>query len=191
MESDAHRSSTSPRFFELIPRNPGIDFIRLAPTAIAASMLAIVIGLASIWIRGGLNYGIDFVGGTMVEVRFPKPSVETVRITSSAAPWATTRPASMRTTQSASRRPSSGCRCFGLAECMRVPRPAARMIAAGGVWVTGQMAGAPGFEPGIAGPKPAALPLGYAPSHRFSASVAAKCCRRRRTAAATAKPPRP
>src|SRR3954451_10529906 len=25
------------------------------------------------------------------------------------------------------------------------------------------MAGAPGFEPGIAGPKPAALPLGYAP----------------------------
>src|SRR4051794_7880852 len=27
------------------------------------------------------------------------------------------------------------------------------------------MAGAPGFEPGIAGPKPAALPLGYAPPH--------------------------
>ena len=27
------------------------------------------------------------------------------------------------------------------------------------------MAGAPGFEPGIAGPKPAALPLGYAPVH--------------------------
>src|ERR1041384_6992669 len=26
-----------------------------------------------------------------------------------------------------------------------------------------EMAGAPGFEPGIAGPKPAALPLGYAP----------------------------
>ena len=32
-------------------------------------------------------------------------------------------------------------------------------------------AGAPGFEPGIAGPKPAALPLGYAPK-----SSAAKCC---------------
>ena len=31
----------------------------------------------------------------------------------------------------------------------------------GSSWV--QMAGAPGFEPGIAGPKPAALPLGYAP----------------------------
>src|SRR5437867_3523200 len=92
MESDAPRSSskkitgsaatpgtggparppqTPPRFFELIPRNPGIDFIRLAPTTIAASLLAIVIGLVSIWFRGGLNYGIDFVGGTMVEVRFP------------------------------------------------------------------------------------------------------------------------
>src|SRR5262249_7399738 len=28
---------------------------------------------------------------------------------------------------------------------------------------SGTLAGAPGFEPGIAGPKPAALPLGYAP----------------------------
>jgi len=93
MESDAPRSSskkitgiaatpgtsvparppqTPARFFELISRNPGIDFVRLAPTTIAASLLAIVIGLASIWFRGGLNYGIDFVGGTMVEVRFPQ-----------------------------------------------------------------------------------------------------------------------
>jgi hypothetical protein len=39
------------------------------------------------------------------------------------------------------------------------------MTAAVGVsltWVEA-LAGAPGFEPGIAGPKPAALPLGYAP----------------------------
>src|SRR5690349_5155712 len=27
-----------------------------------------------------------------------------------------------------------------------------------------ELAGAPGFEPGMAGPKPAALPLGYAPT---------------------------
>ena len=32
------------------------------------------------------------------------------------------------------------------------------------------LAGAPGFEPGIARPKPAALPLGYAPSHSASAT---------------------
>src|SRR3954451_21706569 len=66
------------------------------------------------------------------------------------------------TTQSSSRRPSSPCRCFGVADRMRVQRPAAITTAARllGIWA---MAGAPGFEPGIAGPKPAALPLGYAP----------------------------
>src|SRR5205085_11208950 len=31
-------------------------------------------------------------------------------------------------------------------------------------WVVGAGAGAPGFEPGITGPKPVALPLGHAPS---------------------------
>src|SRR2546427_136373 len=53
---------------------------------------------------------------------------------------------------------------------MRVPRPPAITTAASlaGLEVTGEMAGAPGFEPGIAGPKPAALPLGYAPSGKGS-----------------------
>ena len=68
-------------------------------------------------------------------------------------------------TQSTIRRPSTGCRCFGTADRIRVPRPAAMTTAAIGMSLTwaGSMAGAPGFEPGIAGPKPAALPLGYAP----------------------------
>ena len=68
-------------------------------------------------------------------------------------------------TQSTMRWPSSGCRCFGVADFMRVPSPPARTTAAvsGAVTVIDGMAGAPGFEPGIAGPKPAALPLGYAP----------------------------
>src|SRR4051794_31957204 len=70
------------------------------------------------------------------------------------------------TTQSTMRRPSSGCRCFGVALFMRVPRPpaittAARSSAMGQVM---KVAGAPGFEPGITGPKPVALPLGHAPS---------------------------
>jgi preprotein translocase subunit SecF len=62
-----------PKFFELISPNPGIDFIRWAPTAIAISWLLIVAGLAAIWYRGGLNYGIDFAGGTSVQVRFAQP----------------------------------------------------------------------------------------------------------------------
>ena len=32
--------------------------------------------------------------------------------------------------------------------------------------MVGTLAGAPGFEPGITGPKPVALPLGYAPVNR-------------------------
>jgi len=61
-----------PRFLELIPPNLGVDFVRLAPPMIAVSIVAILIGLASIALRGGLNYGIEFVGGTMVQVRFPR-----------------------------------------------------------------------------------------------------------------------
>src|SRR5207247_1645975 len=64
------------------------------------------------------------------------------------------------TTQSTRRRPSSGCRCFGVADFILVPRPAAMTTAARSPAIR---TGAPGFEPGIAGPKPAALPLGYAP----------------------------
>src|SRR5207244_9215657 len=63
------------------------------------------------------------------------------------------------TAQSARRRPSRGWRCFGVADFIRVPCPAAMTTAAS----RPVKAGAPGFEPGIAGPKPAALPLGYAP----------------------------
>lgn len=71
---------TSHEFFELIPPETRIDFVRLAPVMIAVSIVAILIGFASIWLRGGLNYGIDFSGGTMVEVRFPKAtSIDDVR----------------------------------------------------------------------------------------------------------------
>jgi preprotein translocase subunit SecF len=68
----AKRAPKTPhKFFELIPPDTRIDFVRLAPIMIGVSIVAILIGLASIWFRGGLNYGIDFSGGTMVEVRFP------------------------------------------------------------------------------------------------------------------------
>src|SRR5262245_24535357 len=71
-------------------------------------------------------------------------------------------------TQSMTRRPSSGCRCLGVAERILVPSPAAITTAANMSLICG-MAGAPGFEPGIAGPKPAALPLGYAPANMEAA----------------------
>ena len=67
-------------------------------------------------------------------------------------------------TQSTIRRPRIGCRCFGTSERMRVPSPAAMTTAPRVLSPFDDTeAGAPGFEPGITGPKPVALPLGHAP----------------------------
>ena len=61
---------------------------------------------------------------------------------------------------------AASCRCFGRLDFMRVPRPAAMTTAASGRSFTAPpvMAGAGGFEPPVTGPKPVALPLGYAPA---------------------------
>jgi preprotein translocase subunit SecF len=59
-------------FRELLPAHTNIDFVKWAPRMIVVSVTFILIGLLSIYLRGGLNYGIDFVGGTLVRVRFPE-----------------------------------------------------------------------------------------------------------------------
>ena len=44
------------------------------------SCALILLGFVSMFVRGGLNYGIDFTGGTLLDVRFSKPtSVADVR----------------------------------------------------------------------------------------------------------------
>ena len=58
------------RFFELIPPGLRIDFVGLRFKMLLLSWTLILIGLVSIYLHGGLNYGIDFAGGTMVHVRF-------------------------------------------------------------------------------------------------------------------------
>ncbi len=74
------------KFFALISQNPGIDFVGLAPRMAMLSCTFILVGLVVMFLRGGLNYGIDFTGGTMVEVRFPQAtSVSDVRETLEAA----------------------------------------------------------------------------------------------------------
>jgi preprotein translocase subunit SecF len=64
-------SKTPPRFFALIPPNPGIDFVRLAPIMMGISAVAVAVSVALLVTRG-LTYGIDFAGGTMVQARFPE-----------------------------------------------------------------------------------------------------------------------
>ena len=62
------------RFFEMLPPGLDIDFVGMRFKMLIASWALIAIGLASIWLKGGLNYGIDFAGGTMVHVRFDQPT---------------------------------------------------------------------------------------------------------------------
>jgi len=65
---------------ELIKPGTQIDFVGKIKWAIGFSWLLILIGLASVLARGGLNYGIDFAGGTMVQVRFAqKPPIGEIR----------------------------------------------------------------------------------------------------------------
>ncbi|MDZ7343328.1 MAG: protein translocase subunit SecF [candidate division KSB1 bacterium] len=54
-------------------RETHIDFIGKRQPAIAISIVLILIGVASLVIKGGPTYGIDFLGGTEVQVQFAQP----------------------------------------------------------------------------------------------------------------------
>jgi preprotein translocase subunit SecF len=64
-------ASSERRFVELIPSDLQIDFVGLRRTMLSISS-ALVIGSIVALATIGLNYGIDFAGGTMVQLRFPK-----------------------------------------------------------------------------------------------------------------------
>jgi preprotein translocase subunit SecF len=51
-------------------QNTNYDFIGKRKIALSLSVVLIVIGAISILFHNGLNYGIDFAGGTIVQVRF-------------------------------------------------------------------------------------------------------------------------
>jgi preprotein translocase subunit SecF len=58
----------------------GYDFIGNRKITFVISLVIIILGVGSILIKGGLDFGIDFVGGTLVEVRFNEiPEVNDVR----------------------------------------------------------------------------------------------------------------
>jgi preprotein translocase subunit SecF len=55
--------------FELIKPGTNIDFVGYRRYAVTASIVVILLGLLSLLVRG-VNYGIDFAGGTLVHVKF-------------------------------------------------------------------------------------------------------------------------
>ena len=61
-------------------RDPGFNFIGRRRWAYLISVLFILAGIGSMVAKGGLRYGIDFSGGTLIQVRFEKPvAVDRIR----------------------------------------------------------------------------------------------------------------
>ena len=56
-----------------IIKDTNIDFIRLRKLAYGLSILVILAGVVSITLRGGVNLGTEFVGGTSVSLKFENP----------------------------------------------------------------------------------------------------------------------
>jgi preprotein translocase subunit SecF len=60
--------------------NPAYDFIGKRRWAYALSLAAMLLGAASMLLKGGLRYDIDFTGGGLVELRLAQPaSIDSVR----------------------------------------------------------------------------------------------------------------
>jgi preprotein translocase subunit SecF len=67
---------------ELIPPNTHIDFIGKKKYTIWISAVVILLSLGSIFLHGGLRYGVDFAGGLLIQIRFSKPvSISEIRST--------------------------------------------------------------------------------------------------------------
>lgn len=57
-----------------------IDFIKLRWKATAVSVIIILAGIVSMIIKGGPKYGVDFLGGTVIQMQFPQaPNLGDVR----------------------------------------------------------------------------------------------------------------
>lgn len=57
----------------LIPHNTKIDFLGIRRVCYAISLLVLAVGIGSLVYKGGPQYGIDFAGGTVVQVKFSAP----------------------------------------------------------------------------------------------------------------------
>ncbi|WP_439534617.1 protein translocase subunit SecF [Polymorphobacter sp.] len=73
------------RLMKLVPDNTNIPFLRWRNIAVGLSILMILASIALVAIRG-LNFGVDFEGGLMMEVRFDQTAqVDDLRRTVNAA----------------------------------------------------------------------------------------------------------
>ena len=59
--------------FQIIRHDTNYPFTRLMTPALILSGALILLSIATVVVKGGLNYGIDFIGGTVVELKFKAP----------------------------------------------------------------------------------------------------------------------
>ena len=52
--------------------NTNIDFLRWGKQAIGGSIMVLLIAIGSLLFQG-MNLGLDFTGGTVIEVQYPEP----------------------------------------------------------------------------------------------------------------------
>ncbi len=65
---------------EIIRTDTNYNFVRLMKPAVILSLAVILIGIASLIWHGGPNYGIDFAGGSLIQVKFPSaPDADKIR----------------------------------------------------------------------------------------------------------------
>ncbi len=56
-----------------IPDDININFVGLRKISYLVSILLLAAGLVSLLVKGGPNYGIDFAGGTIIQIQFDEP----------------------------------------------------------------------------------------------------------------------
>ncbi|MBI2166694.1 MAG: protein translocase subunit SecD [Candidatus Omnitrophica bacterium] len=62
-------------------KKPNFKFLKNRFWAYGFSVMVLALGVGTIALRGRQNYGVEFVGGTLVQVRFAKPvSTEEIRV---------------------------------------------------------------------------------------------------------------
>ncbi len=62
-----------PKFFKLVPNDLGIDYLRWRWWSLGLSWAVIAVGIVLFLIKG-MNYGIDFTGGTLIQVQVNEPA---------------------------------------------------------------------------------------------------------------------